>query len=175
MKPHLDQALLYWKALLQPHDHVIDATCGNGKDSLLLAGLVPQGHVYSIDIQRVALDKARALIPHSNVSFHEQSHTDLPWTQIKLVVYNLGYLPGGNKNLTTVAATTLQSLEQASQIIVIGGALCVMCYPGHPEGAVEEQAVREWTHRLDPEKWTVMFHQWREKSPNLFFIYKLKN
>jgi ubiquinone/menaquinone biosynthesis C-methylase UbiE len=49
-KPHLDQAYLYWKNLLNPDDIVIDATCGNGKDSLKLTELVPQGHVYAIDI-----------------------------------------------------------------------------------------------------------------------------
>jgi hypothetical protein len=173
-KPHLEQAFADWKKLLKPDDHVIDATCGNGKDTLRLAGLVPQGHVYAIDIQEVALQKAQKLIPYSHVSFLHQSHTELPAVNPKLIVYNLGYLPGGNKNLTTLAPTTLVSLSKASQIIPIGGALSIACYPGHPEGAVEQEAVRQWAQELDPQKWSIRFQEWRVKSPTLFFITKLK-
>lgn len=174
-KPHLDQAHLYWKNLLNPGDQVIDATCGNGKDALRLCELVPQGHVYALDIQEAALQKAQALIPHSNISYLLQSHVELPSGEFKLVVYNLGYLPGGNKNLTTLGLTTLESLEKAAQIIVIGGALSITCYPGHPEGADEEQAVRSWAQNLDSKKWLITHHYWREKSPTLYFIIKLKN
>jgi hypothetical protein len=123
----------------------------------------------------VALQKAKELIPYSNISYLLQSHTELPAGAFKLVVYNLGYLPGGNKNLTTLTPTTLESLEKAAQIIVIGGALSITCYPGHPEGAVEEQAVRNWAEKLDSKKWLVSHHRWRETSPTLFFIVKLKN
>jgi len=175
MKPHLDQAYLYWKNLLTQGDQVIDATCGNGKDALRLAELVPQGHVYAIDIQEAALEKAKERIPHSNISYLHQSHTVLPPGEFKLIVYNLGYLPGGNKELTTMTQTTLESLEKAAQLIVIGGALSITCYPGHPEGLLEEAAVRGWVEGLDSKNWLVFRHFWREKSPSLFYIVKLKN
>jgi SAM-dependent methyltransferase len=174
MKPHLDQAYLYWKNLLKTDDIVIDATCGNGKDSLRLTELVPVGHVYALDIQEIALQKARALIPHSNITYLLQSHIDLPLIQVKLIVYNLGYLPGGNKDLTTLAGSTLESLSKAAQLIAIGGALSITCYPGHPEGAREAEAVQKWVEGLDPEKWKISYHYWRDKSPTLFFIVKLK-
>ena len=120
MKPHLDQAYLYWQNLLKPADTVIDATCGNGKDALRLVQLVPEGHVYALDIQETALQKARERIPNSNISYYLQSHATLPEKEVKLVVYNLGYLPGGNKDLTTMTGSTLASLEQAVQRISIG-------------------------------------------------------
>jgi SAM-dependent methyltransferase len=175
MKPHLDQAHLYWKNLLKPGDRVIDATCGNGKDSLRLAELVPEGHVYALDIQEFALQKAKELIPYSNISYLLQSHTLLPTGEFKLIVYNLGYLPGGNKDLTTLSSTTLESLKKAAQLIVIGGALSITCYPGHPEGALEEEAVRSWVQGLDSKNWLIAHHIWREKSPSLFFVVKVKN
>ncbi len=174
-KPHLDQAYLYWKNLLKPGDQVIDATCGNGKDSLRLAELVPEGHVYALDIQEIALQKAKELIPYSNISYLHQSHTQLPPGRFKLVVYNLGYLPGGNKDLTTLTSTTLESLQKAAQLIVIGGGLSITCYPGHPEGALEEEAVKGWVQALDSKKWLIARHNWREKSPSLFFVVKTKN
>jgi len=175
MKPHLAQAHLYWENLLKPGDHVIDATCGNGKDALKLAKLVPEGHVYALDIQQCALQKARASIPYSNISYLHQSHTTLPAGEFKLIVYNLGYLPGGNKELTTMAKTTLQSLAKAAQLIVIGGGLSITCYPGHPEGGREEAAVQEWVEGLDSKNWLIARHFWREKSPSLFYIIKIKN
>jgi SAM-dependent methyltransferase len=175
MKPHLDQAYFYWKNLLQSDDKVIDATCGNGKDALKLTELVPQGYVYALDIQESALQKAKELIPYSNISYILQSHTRLPSGDFKLVVYNLGYLPGGNKDLTTLTATTLESLEKAAQLIIIGGALSITCYPGHPEGALEERAIRGWVGSLDSKNWLIAHHVWREKSPTLFFIIKIKN
>ena len=167
MKPHLAQAFSYWKALLKPQDSVIDATCGNGKDALRLAELVPQGHVYAIDIQETALNKAKELIPYSNISYHLQSHADLPEAEVKLIVYNLGYLPGGNKNLTTMTSSTLESLKKAAQLIPIGGALSITCYPGHEEGAREEQAVKDWVKSLDLQKWSITFHEWA-KNRQLF-------
>ena len=174
-KAHLDQAYLYWKALLKPTDQVIDATCGNGKDSLKLAELVPQGHVYAIDIQEVALKKAQQLIPHSNISYHLQSHTQLPDAKgVKLVVYNLGYLPGGDKRITTKAETTLESVKKAAELIEVGGALSITCYP-HEEGKIEENILHCWVQKLDPEKWHVTHHSWQDNAPSLYFIYKLKN
>ncbi len=165
-KPHLEQAYTYWKSLLKPDDIVIDATCGNGKDTLRLAELVPDGHVYSLDIQEVALENARKLIPFSNVTFLHQSHEEFPPVSVKLIVYNLGYLPGGNKKITTMTNTTLKSISKAMEI---SEALCITFYPGHPEGLLEQEAVL----KLDFQKWIITFHQWRENSPTLLFL-KLK-
>jgi SAM-dependent methyltransferase len=174
-KPHLEQAFLYWKELLRPTDTVIDATCGNGHDTLKLARLVPQGHVYAIDKQAVALEKARLLVPAGNVTFLHQSHTQLPKVRCKLVVYNLGYLPGGDKTLTTTAQTTLQSVEVATAQIEVGGAVSITCYPRHAEGEIEEKSLLAWSQGLDPLQWRVIRHVWREKCPSLIFMCKLKN
>ena len=67
--------------------------------------------------------------------------------------------------------TTLESLEKAA---AIGGALSITCYPGHLEGAREEEAIRRWVENLDTQKWDITHHTWREKSPTLFFIVKIK-
>ncbi len=172
MKPHLEQAHLYWKNLLNPHDTVIDATCGNGKDTAYLATLVPHGKVIAIDVQEAALQKARQLRPPNTVFLH-QSHTSFPRLfHVKLIVYNLGYLPGGDKTITTMTTSTLQSLEAATELIIPGGALSITCYPGHPEGLIEAEKVTEWAHKLNFLKWDVTRHQWRTRSPNLFFITK---
>jgi SAM-dependent methyltransferase len=172
-KPHLEQARHYWKNLLTPTDVVIDATCGNGKDTAYLSQLVPEGKVYSLDIQEEALIQAKKNVASSNVVFLLQSHASLPsFEPVKLVVYNLGYLPGGNKKITTMTESTLQSLEAASGIVKRGGALSITCYPGHLEGAREEKAVIAWIYQLNSLKWDVTHHQWCAGSPTLFFIIK---
>ena len=56
------------ESLLQPGDHAVDATMGNGHDTCLLARLVgPKGHVDAFDLQpqaveNTAADSGRALI-----------------------------------------------------------------------------------------------------------------
>lgn len=171
-KPHITKAHALWEALLSPTDTVIDATCGNGHDTLKLATLLPQGHVYSIDIQEVALTQARQRCPHPNITFLHQSHTELPNLLCKLIVYNLGYLPGGDKALTTTASTTLQSVQRA---LTLGEALSITCYPRHPEGEIEEKTLLSWCATLLPTVWRVEYYAWKEKCPTLLFISKLKN
>ncbi|MEI8366007.1 MAG: class I SAM-dependent methyltransferase [Parachlamydiaceae bacterium] len=179
----LDLAHTYWKALLRPDDCVIDATCGNGYDTLELAQLVPQGRVIALDNQQAAIETAQRRIHdhlptelHGNVTFFQQCHSvfplEIPKHSIALIVYNLGYLPGGNKQMTTMRSTTLQSLKEALQLIQQGGVISVMCYPGHNEGQIEEEEVVEFTKTLDPQTWSCCFHRWtnRNKGPSLLLV-----
>ena len=174
-KPHLEQAYGYWKELLKPTDTVIDATCGNGHDTLRLAELVPEGHVYAIDVQEDAIANSRLRVSYPHVTYLHQSHTVLPKTSFKLIVYNLGYLPGGNKHLTTQSDTTLQSVQLAQEQLEVGGALSITCYPRHAEGEIEEKSLQRWFGQLDPQSWKVVYNFWKDKCPTLFFIYKFKN
>lgn len=185
---HLDLAHSYWERLVRKGDRVIDATCGNGHDTLKLAQLAlseSEGHVWGFDIQELALASTHALLQGSlakpsleRVTLLQESHATFPkeiaHESIKLIVYNLGYLPGGDKKLTTRVASTAASLDQAQAIIQPGGAICITCYPGHPEGALEQQRllgiVQEWPART----WSCSFHQWinRRQSPALLLIQK---
>lgn len=180
-KNHLDFAHNLWKRLLKPGDWAIDATCGNGWDTALLADLVgPEGGVISIDLQEGALKEARKRFPGEvdHVHFFHQSHATFPTLcyekPIRLIVYNLGYLPGGDKGLTTQVKTTLQSVQNGLNLLVPGGCMSITCYPGHEEGAREETALESFTQSLDPKAWCVSHHRWinRKLSPSLLFIQK---
>lgn len=171
--PHLALARGYWKALLNPEDLAIDATCGNGHDTLFLSELCSVGHVIGLDIQSEAIDQTSALAPKAIL--HRLSHAEidrlpLPYAP-RLIVYNLGYLPGGNKTITTKAQTTLLSVNKSLEILADCGALSITCYPGHEEGAKEENALLEWAEKL-PSKWSVCHHRWvnRPRSPSLLWI-----
>jgi SAM-dependent methyltransferase len=179
---HLDLAHTYWAKIVCEGDIVVDATCGNGHDSCLLAQLRPKV-IYAIDIQQEALQSAGKLIEtHLSeaeknkikwlLASHEVFPVEIQEASVKLIVYNLGYLPGGDKSLVTRSDTTLRSLKQAQKLIIPGGCISMTCYPGHTEGAIEEQMLLEYTSQLDPKEWSCCLHRWlnRRQSPSLLFI-----
>lgn len=185
---HLDLAHAHWRRLVSPGDCVIDATCGNGHDSLELAKLALKedaGFLYVMDIQEaaIALTRARLLQQceasvYARVAFFEQCHSHFPAEikphSVKLIVYNLGYLPGGNKERTTRVETTLASLESAFNLLAEGGCISITAYPGHPEGAREEEALLTFFATLDPASWSCSHQRWlnRSASPTLILLQK---
>lgn len=171
----------YWEKHVFPSDLVIDATCGNGQDTLFLSTLNPQ-QIVSLDIQQQALTKATQLLhtkaPQAPVEFLLQSHANLTQLRLscppRLIVYNLGYLPGGDKKIVTKTETTLQSLRSACEILALKGAISITCYPGHPEGKEEELAILSFFKQASSLEWRVCYHTWinRPLSPSLFWVIK---
>eukprot|EP00249_Psilotum_nudum_P007478 c20596_g1_i1 orf=125-946(+) len=139
-----------WHRIVKVGDTVIDATCGNGHDTLILARLVSrdsqQGHVYGFDLQQSALDITSLLLDkeltpfqREHVKLHQMCHSRLDevvkdFDSVRVVAFNLGYLPGGNKSIITQATTTLRALESAKRIIKPGGLISIIAYVGHEGG-----------------------------------------
>lgn len=178
----LDLALDFWTKLLSPQDHVIDATCGNGYDSLKVLSLIPEGYLYCLDIQKQACQNTHERLKNSFTNFEIfcQSHESFPEkikkSSIKLIIYNLGYLPKGNKNLTTMKDSTLKSLKNAINLLAPTGVLSVMCYVGHDEGSEEEKEVIKWASELHKTEYLVTYHKLlnRQQAPALCLIQKQK-
>ncbi len=145
-------------------DLVIDATAGNGHDTVFLAECVgPGGRVLAFDVQAAAIaaaqERVRAAGLVLRVEFFQESHAMMdtraaPGT-VAAVMFNLGYLPGEDHRVMTQPATTLQGLECASGLLREGGGLAVVCYPGHPGGALEAAAVERWFEALAERGWRV--------------------
>ena len=185
---HIDLAHHYCRSIVKAGDTVIDATCGNGHDLLALAqaALTPdRGRVFGLDIQQDALKNSLALLKGrlpepllQRVFLLQRSHAEFPEEcqrgSVKLIVYNLGYLPGGNKSLTTIAPTTLVSVQNALLLLEHGGAVSITCYPGHPEGKIEEEALLAFLQGLNLKYFSVCHHRWlnRADSPSLLLIQK---
>jgi hypothetical protein len=186
---HLDLAHSYWERLIKKGDIIIDATCGNGQDTLRLAQLClveEMGSLYAIDILAKAIEHTHRHLEQaleapllSRVHFVHACHSTFPETispnSVQLIIYNLGYLPGGgDKSLTTKVETTLQSLRNALNLIQPGGAISLTLYPGHPEGEREEENILAFVQGLDPLQWNCCNHQWlnRRKSPRLLMLQK---
>ena len=178
---HREFAHQYWKKHLNTKSNVIDATCGNGHDVLFLSQRTG-GQIFVYDIQDKALSTARNRVfenlneRNSRITFFKACHSSFDLIPkkipIHLIVYNLGYLPGADKNLTTKVKTTLTSIHNALGRITKQGAISITCYPGHEEGAREEKAILSLFEKINDSK-SVLYHRWinRPKSPTLIWIH----
>ncbi|MEL6300837.1 MAG: class I SAM-dependent methyltransferase [Pseudomonadota bacterium] len=152
----------------------VDATAGNGYDTSFLARCVGEtGHVYAFDIQRRAIAAtehrlaSRQLL--DRVSLICDSHVNLPLQideaahgRVNAIVFNLGYLPGGDKTLTTKAETTLTAIASAIGLLSDNGVLSLMAYRGHAGGISEFSAVSNWVNEQSATH-ALLDHQ---ESPN---------
>ncbi|PZE20783.1 tRNA (mnm(5)s(2)U34)-methyltransferase [Paenibacillus xerothermodurans] len=156
---------------------VVDATAGNGVDTAFLAGLVgPNGAVYAFDIQERALEKtkmrlAKERMDSAHVSLMLASHARLSELlpvsaagTVGAVMFNLGYLPGEDSGTITTAASTLPALEQAAQLLRKDGVITIALYTGHPGGAAEACAVREWAENLPQQFFQVLEYRFMNQS-----------
>jgi predicted methyltransferase len=147
--------------VLQPGELAIDATIGNGHDTSFLARITgPNGEVHGFDIQADALAKTRQLLEdenlEGNVTLHQAGHENMdrhlpPETRgnVTAIIFNLGYLPGGDKSCITRKESTLKALHLAfNNYLRPGRILSILCYPGHPGGDEESQAVGHWLSTL---------------------------
>lgn len=172
---------------MRPYGHAmaVDATTGNGHDTLFLAANVGEaGRVWAFDIQEAALVSAknrfRAEAPHllNSVTFihagHETAGTVLPPEargNIRAVTFNLGYLPGGDKRIVTTLSGTLAALDSLSAMLAVGGVLSVHSYLGHPGGDEEGETVAGWSAALPWEAWRVAEYSFCNKHRNPETLY----
>ncbi len=160
---------------------VVDATAGNGHDTLFLAANTPaDATVWAFDRQQTALDNTARLLAanglggkcrliagcHSRLGEHITGLVDA-------AMFNLGYLPGGDHGFTTCAATTVAALGGITGLLAPGGIVTVVAYPGHPAGETENAAVADYLARLPQADFTVaawrMLNQ-RNRPPILYII-----
>lgn len=184
-KPHLAYSHNYIRQHLHEDGVAIDATCGNGHDTLLLAQIATKGVVIAMDCQASALKSAKALIEsHSpdmaaRILWQEGCHSEIGENMasgsVDLIVYNLGYLPGGDKSVITKTETTLKSLNRACALLKQGGAILVTTYSGHEGGQPEEEAVVAFARQLPKQEYLTEQHLWlnREKGPTVLSIKKM--
>lgn len=178
------QTHLLLKPLLNPGDIAIDATCGNGHDTLFLAqNIAPSGHVYSFDIQQTAIDasskriqqagfEANVTLFHAGHQFMREHIPKKHHGHIKAVMFNLGYLPRSDKKIITRSETTLTALNAALSLLVDSGILTILAYPGHNGGDEETLAVENWCNTVnnDFEIEIINSPNHHSESPRLFVI-----
>ena len=163
----------YMAQVLRPGDCAVDATMGNGHDTERLAQLVgPEGHVYAFDIQAQAVESTRARLTEAGladrVTLIRDSHANMAahvHQPPRLIAFNLGFLPGGDKQVTTLLPSTLAAVHAAMDLLLPGGMLLVCCYPGHAEGQRELDALREAFAAVPPQAFNILEHRFVNAGP----------
>ena len=140
---------------LKTNDIAIDMTVGNGNDTLSLSKLVSKGFVYGFDIQEVAINNTKKLLDKNNISNYKlfnDSHENIDKYldnlkgKISLILFNLGYLPNGNKNITTNSKSTVKALIKSIDMLNNKGIILIVIY-SHEEGKKEEKEIKNYLNK----------------------------
>ena len=145
---------------ISPGDVLVDATCGNGRDTLRLLRHGPSA-LYAFDIQQQAIDNTKELLISNGFSDRLEdgtvklicdSHENMDMyisAPVKAVVFNLGYLPGAGRDTVTERSSTLAAAAKALDLLQKDGLLCITMYSGHSKGPEEKKALLSMARELD--------------------------
>ncbi len=164
LKNSLLQSHQLVESIIKPGDYVVDATAGNGNDTVFLAGLVGEdGQVYSFDIQDRALaatsEKLKQKQLENRVNLIHDGHQNMKKyinQPVKAVMFNLGYLPGGDHSIGTKGNTTIEAIKAAMDLIPVNGLVCIVVYYGGDSGFDEKNEVMDFITTIDCRQFTVM-------------------
>ena len=150
---------LYLKNIIEPTDIIIDATMGHGFDTVFMAKYAK--HVFAFDIQQQALDATNLKIKDekiNNVTTILDSHLNFDQyvKSFQGVIFNLGYLPQGDKTITTKAETTLLTIQKMLIELSSKGFMMLVVYMGHPEGYQEHETISNFMKTLDPKQFKII-------------------
>lgn len=173
---------------LYPGAVAVDATVGNGYDTLfLLRHIAPSGRVFGFDVQQKALVSTRSKIGekeltdcltlfHSSHAFIKELIPKQHHGNISACMFNLGYLPGSDKTIITQEESTVAALTAARNILSSSGIMTVVAYPGHFGGDQETKEVKNWCDQLNTVHFnvtTIYSTEHNDSAPRLFVIMKL--
>jgi SAM-dependent methyltransferase len=186
----LSQAHKWVAERVRKGDIVIDATAGNGSDTLFLSRAAgPGGAVYAFDIQSEALEQTRKRLEsearpesHAPVILVHASHEELmnrialeEHGKIAAIMFNLGFLPGSSQTVITLPSTTLAALDIALSLLRGGGILTVVVYPGHEGGKTEAESVEAWASEIEPSLAQTVIYRFPQKTTAPYLIALIKN
>lgn len=173
------QAARWYRRIVREHVReggaCIDATMGNGNDTLYLCELVgPTGHVLAFDIQEAAAARTKERLeenlPYCNYELILDSHSHMDRyaapDSIDCIVFNLGYLPSGDHRIATKRETTIAALEQSLVLLKEGGLLGICIYSGGDSGFEEKDAVLAYLRQLDAKKYLVLVTEYYNRPNN---------
>ncbi len=166
-----------------PGDAVVDATMGNGHDTLMLCEAVgPEGRVYAFDVQEQALAETAKRLKEQGMEnrarlFHAGHEQMAQYVKepVSAVMFNLGWLPGGDHEVTTRWETTRIAVVAALELLLPMGVVVICVYPGHAEGDRERQELIAFLSGLSNRAFNVLHQQFLNASagaPECFVVQK---
>ena len=167
------------------NDVCIDATAGNGNDTEFLCRKVGKnGRVYAFDVQEAAINHTRERLQAAG--FLERAHLILDGhehmsrhvkEEVSAVLFNFGYLPGGDHRIATKKVTSLAAVEEGLKLLKVGGIMNLCIYSGGDTGYEERDALLAYLKELDTKKWLVIVSSYfnrRNDPPLPVFVVRLK-
>lgn len=143
---------------------LIDATAGRGRDTLFLSRLAGKdGKVLAFDIQKEAIDSAEKYLAENgaqNVNLIHDCHSNLDqYATVESadgIMFNFGWLPGGDHTCFSKLATSLSAIEKGLSLLKIGGVMTLCLYCGKENGYEEKEGVLKMLRSLDQKKYSVL-------------------
>ncbi len=162
----------------------IDATCGRGYDSLFLSKCVGEnGRVAAIDIQPDAVSSTCALLEKHNIhnvqvflNNHQNIDIYAAENSADAIMFNLGYLPGGDHYIATAPQFTIPAIEKSLKILKSGAVMSICIYSGADSGFIEKNALMQYLRTIDRNRYIVCIHEFYNlpnNPPIPVFIEKL--
>ena len=156
-----------------PGDRVVDATMGNGHDTLFLCTLVGEGgRVYAFDVQEKAVESTQKRLEEAGVlsratlfCLGHEHMAEKVTEPVAAAVFNLGWLPGGDHSVTTHWKTTKKAVESALSLLKPLGVLVICAYPGHAEGNRVRSALIGFLSALPPQRFNVLHQKFLNAGP----------
>src|SRR5699024_935423 len=166
-------------------DTVIDATCGNGHDTVFLSRLVGKdGHVFGFDIQDQAIANTRYRLARNglkNTTIIKDSHSNFvhhipvdKLTRLGGAIFNLGYLPGSDKTVITRSETTILAVEGILSHLKQNGIVVLVVYHGHKGGDLEREQLMRYVRLLDQKLYQVLYYGFINQKNDPPFILALQ-
>lgn len=155
----------------------VDATMGMGNDTEKLLKVVGEkGKVFAFDVQDQAINYCKEKFKNiNNLEIIKMSHEFIDILEnFDLAIYNLGYLPGSDKSVTTMAMSTVISLMKATQLINKGGIIIVVSYLGHENSKEERDSLEKFLKSLDQKKFIVEKREFFNQINNPPIVYVLE-
>lgn len=162
----------------------VDCTAGNGNDTLELLRFCPHAILYALDIQPTALRNTEWLLKENGVSMHNVTFVNDTFTNIEkhiehadVCMFNLGYLPGGDKSVVSKGEDTVKAVIAAENILNCDGIISILMYPGHSEGAKERDMLLNHVKTLNKSAWHTAYMSFPNQTknpPELLFISRKK-
>ena len=174
---------IFLDKIVQKGDVVIDATMGNGYDTIYLGNLVGEnGKVYAFDVQEEAIKSTKKKVERDNMTDRVElildGHQNLDKyvkEEVSCVVLNLGYLPRAKHVVITKPDTTLEAIKKSLKLLKPNGIISIAAYIGHEGGLEEKNYICEYLDNLNQNEFNVLHMQFTNQinnPPQLILIEK---
>lgn len=174
---------IFLDKIVQKGDIVIDATMGNGYDTIYLGNLVGEnGKVYAFDVQEEAIKSTKKKVERDNMTDRVElildGHQNLDKyvkEEVSCVVFNLGYLPRAKHVVITKPDTTLEAIKKSLKLLKPNGIISIAAYIGHEGGLEEKNYICEYLNNLNQNEFNVLHMQFTNQinnPPQLILIEK---